>query len=66
MKNPFNFGGIVTDKNFADRKDEIKELTRDLKDCERIFLISPRRYGKTSLINNVLVKLKKMGFIQYI
>jgi len=61
MKNPFIFGEIVTDKDFADRKDEIKELTRDLKDCERIFLISPRRYGKTSLIINVLAKLKKNG-----
>lgn len=61
MKNPFVYGEIVTNKDFADRKDEIKELTRDLKDCEKIFLISPRRYGKTSLIVNVLTKLKRNG-----
>lgn len=61
MKNPFIYGEIVTGKDFADRTDEIKELARDLKDCEKIFLISPRRYGKTSLIINVFKKLKRNG-----
>lgn len=61
MKNPFIYGEIVTGKDFTNRRNEIKELTRDLKDCEKIFLISPRRYGKTSLIINVLAKLKKSG-----
>ena len=61
MKNPFIYGEIVTGKDFADRSGEMKELDRDLKDCEKIFLISPRRYGKTSLIINVLAKLKKNG-----
>jgi len=61
MKNPFVYGEVVTGRDFADRKDEIKELTRDLKDCEKIFLISPRRYGKTSLIINNLSKLRDAG-----
>ncbi|MCK4495394.1 MAG: ATP-binding protein, partial [Candidatus Aminicenantes bacterium] len=61
MKNPFVYGEVVTGKDFADREDEIKELTRDLKDCEKIFLISPRRYGKTSLIINTLSKLRDAG-----
>lgn len=59
MNNPFIYGEIVKGEDFADRMDEVKELTRDLKDCEKIFLISPRRYGKTSLIINVLTKLRK-------
>lgn len=59
MQNPFIYGEVVTSSNFADREDELKELSRDLKDCEKIFLISPRRYGKTSLIINVLKRLKK-------
>lgn len=73
MKNPFVYGEVVTGEDFTNRKDEVKELTRDLKDCEKIFLISPRRYGKTSLIINVLVELKRkriypiyIGFIGYI
>ena len=67
MENPFVYGEVVTDRNFADRTGEIKELVRDLKDCEKIFLISPRRYGKTSLIMNVLEKLRKHGtYVIYI
>ncbi len=61
MKNPFIYGEVVTGENFADRKSEIKELVRNLKDCEKIFLISPRRYGKTSLITNILAKLRAAG-----
>ena len=67
MENPFVYGEVVTDRNFADRTGEIKGLVRDLKDCEKIFLISPRRYGKTSLIMNVLEKLRKHGtYVIYI
>ncbi len=61
MKNPFRYGEAVLGENFADRKEELNELVRDLSDCERIFLISPRRYGKTSLIMNVLEVLKLKG-----
>ena len=61
MKNPFVYGEIVTDKDFTNRTNEIKKLIRDMKDCEKIFLISPRRYGKTSLIINVLARLREKG-----
>ena len=61
MRNPFIYGEVVTGNDFADRKDEITSLLQDLKDGEKIFLISPRRYGKTSLIVNTLEKLKKEG-----
>ena len=63
MKNPFMYGGVVTGENFADRKQELKEIKRDLMDGERIFLISPRRYGKTSLIINALSELKAQGLL---
>jgi len=67
MKNPFIYGEAVIGDNFADREKEMKELIRDLKDCEKIFLISPRRYGKTSLIINALNTLKAEGlYIIYI
>lgn len=67
MKNPFIYGEIVTGNDFADRVKEINGLTRDLSDCEKIFLISPRRYGKSSLIINVLEKLRnKSRYTVYI
>lgn len=65
MNNPFVFGEVVTGGDFADRKDEVRKLSQDLKDGEKIFLISPRRYGKTSLIFNTLAKLKKEGLYTF-
>ena len=58
MDNPFVYGGAVTGEAFTDREKEIEELNRDLKSGESVFIISPRRYGKTSLILNVLSQMK--------
>lgn len=58
MSNPFKYGTVVTGKDFADRQDELTKLTARLKEPVRIFLPAPRRYGKTSLIENVLNTLQ--------
>lgn len=55
MKNPFKYGEIVKGADFADRVAEFNSLVRDMNDRQKIFLISPRRYGKTSLIKRVLI-----------
>ena len=66
-RNPFFFGEVVTGENFTNRVDEIKRLTSELRVGHNIFLISPRRYGKTSLVINVLEHLNKEGlFTLYI
>ena len=62
-RNPFFFGEVVTGENFTDRVKEIERLTADLRGGHNIFLISPRRYGKTSLIINVLEHLKKENLL---
>jgi AAA+ ATPase superfamily predicted ATPase len=62
MKNPFVYGEVVTGKDFADREIEMENLIRDMKAGQTIFLISPRRYGKTSLIMNALDKLREERF----
>ena len=54
MKNPFKYGEIVKGEDFADREEEFTSLVRDMTDCQKIFMISPRRYGKTSLIKKIL------------
>ncbi len=63
MKNPFIYGTVVTGKNFTNRKKEIRELINDIKSGQNIFLFSPRRYGKTSLIKVIQNKLKNENFI---
>jgi hypothetical protein len=52
--NPFVYGEIVTASAFADREEERGRLARDLAAGQKIFLISPRRYGKSSLIRDVM------------
>lgn len=44
------FGEAVTGENFTNRVNKIKRLITDLGGGHNIFLISPRRYGKTSLM----------------
>src|SRR5580765_8579038 len=53
-QNPFVYGEIVPRAAFADREAELDRLVSDLGNCQKIFLISPRRYGKSSLIRQAL------------
>lgn len=63
MNNPFIFGENVDGAAFCDRETEQKAFKRDMLDCQKIFLISPRRYGKTSLLKLILKSLKGGGII---
>jgi hypothetical protein len=55
--NPFVYGEVVTATAFADREQERARLARDLSEGQKVFLISPRRYGKSSLIRGVMKTL---------
>jgi AAA+ ATPase superfamily predicted ATPase len=61
MDNPFKFGGIVRGPYFADRTEELDELAREMSNFTRVFLISPRRYGKTCLLFNLMDTLNEIG-----
>lgn len=52
--NPFVYGEVVTSAAFADREQERDRLARDLGEGQKVFLISPRRYGKSSLVRDVM------------
>ncbi|MFZ0301500.1 MAG: ATP-binding protein [Terracidiphilus sp.] len=58
-ENPFVFGEIVDDTNFVNRTEELRQLVRDLADGQKIFLLSPRRFGKSSLVSVAMPRLKK-------
>ena len=58
-RNPFRFGDVATGEHFTDRTREITELVRDLRSGQSVLVISPRRYGKTSLITAVLARIRK-------
>ncbi len=49
-ENPFPIGVPVTGVELADRQTELETILRETLAGSRLFLISPRRYGKTSLL----------------
>ena len=48
--NPFKFGSIVKDDFFTDRRVELQYIKSMLNSENHLILISPRRFGKTSLV----------------
>ncbi len=58
-KNPFVYGEIVKRPQFVDRGEEIERLERDLADAQKVFLLSPRRFGKSSLVGMVFEQLER-------
>ena len=61
MANPFVYGEIVPPASFVDRETELDRLTADLLAGQKIFLISPRRYGKSSLVRRALTGAARGG-----
>lgn len=50
MEAPFIFGKIATGDNFTDREDETKRLVANFESLINTIIISPRRWGKSSLV----------------
>jgi uncharacterized protein len=63
MENPFVYGEVVPAAAFVDRVGELKRLSGDLASGQKVFLISPRRYGKSSLISRALASLERDGVL---
>lgn len=63
MKNPFVYGEPVFGGNFCNRKEEIRKLKNDILSCQKIFLISSRRMGKTSLIETAIDQISAKEII---
>jgi hypothetical protein len=61
MDNPFVYGEVVPAEAFVDREAELDRLVADLGSGQKVFLISPRRYGKSSLIRQALDSLRRRG-----
>ena len=61
MINPFVYGEVVPVSAFVAREAELDRLTGDLLAGQKVFLISPRRYGKSSLVARALAAAAKHG-----
>lgn len=61
--NPFVYGEIAPLAAFVDREAELDRLVSDLVEGQKIFLISPRRFGKSSLIHQALRAASRRGVL---
>lgn len=66
MKTPFTFGKLVVETDFTDRVSETRRLISNFNSSVNTILISPRRWGKSSLVakaaNSIQNKSKKKVF----
>jgi len=63
MRNPFEYGGVVSGEAFCNREKETGDLGRAMQNAEKLFVFSERRYGKTSLVPAALGRLPRKGHV---
>lgn len=63
MKNPFRYGNIATGEYFTNRVSELRALESDMRSGQNVVIISPRRYGKTSLVSKALDSVRQDGLL---
>lgn len=59
METPFVYGKLATGANFTDRETEQKRLQQNFLSGINTILISPRRWGKSSLVHKSAVEANK-------
>jgi len=50
MDNPFEFGRELGTEELVDRTDEVATVVQTIRQGSKLFLIGPRRFGKTSIL----------------
>jgi AAA+ ATPase superfamily predicted ATPase len=61
VANPFHYGTPVAGAQFAGRQQELRALTARMTDGINVVVVSPRRYGKTSLLTKAAAELERAG-----
>ena len=59
MANKFSYGTLVQGDFFTDRKEELVQIKQYLDSENHLTIISPRRYGKSSLVKKCLDELER-------
>lgn len=61
--NPFRYGAVARGEFFTDREQELASLLADIRGGQDVVIISPRRLGKTSLVERALEELRAEGML---
>jgi hypothetical protein len=69
MASPFKYGKVVTGENFINRTNDIKRVQNNISAGINTILISPRRWGKSSLMKQIALLNKdrrlRFAFIDF-
>lgn len=63
MKNPFQYGRELGADALVDREDEITKVQAAVAEGGKLFLIGPRRYGKTSILKVSAERAERSGAV---
>jgi AAA+ ATPase superfamily predicted ATPase len=63
MQNPFYFRVLPVTAPFCNREKELNQLDSHAQNRANVVVFSPRRYGKTSLVQRVQERLKRRGLV---
>lgn len=66
MKTPFMYGVAADSDHFTDRENETKRLQLNFENGINTIIISPRRWGKTSLVNRVAENMLNHSSVQIV
>ena len=63
MVNPFEFGRELNPTELVDRTDEVRAVAGAMGEGGRLFLIGPRRFGKTSILRAAAERARGEGVV---
>jgi uncharacterized protein len=63
MRNPFQYGAELKPSQIVNRKNEIRDVTRAILEQGRIFLLGPRRFGKTAILRAATAAAERQGAV---
>ena len=61
--NPFQYGAELKPSQIINRKSEIRDVTRAVMEHGRVFLLGPRRFGKTAILRAASAAAERQGAI---
>ena len=63
MRNPFQYGAELKPSQIVNRKQELRDVERAILEHGRLFLLGPRRYGKTAILRAAAASAEREGAI---
>ncbi|HEV7138909.1 MAG TPA: AAA family ATPase [Steroidobacteraceae bacterium] len=63
VRNPFQYGAELRPSQIVNRKSEIRDVTRAIMEQGRLFLLGPRRFGKTAILRAASGAAERQGAV---